>query len=262
LIGQLARAVNDGLSATAQGLFEGDATGVLHAPRHPKIDAVLSLAVNGRPGATACYGDYLRAIDDKAKAPSADLATHDLWVTAVLKAYDRFRILCAVHEGDWGTHAINLSVQRSLERAGLLKPKGEWYVGRPVMVTRNDHALGVFNGDVGVALPSPAGPAALRVYFLDGEKLRSVGVSRLANVETAFAMTVHKSQGSEFFHTALVLPPGGSKVLTKELVYTGITRAQERLTLFEAQEGLFRSAIDSPSKRVSGLEVELNRAVH
>ena len=262
LIGQLARAVNDGLSATAQGLFEGDATGVLHAPRHPKIDAVLSLAVNGRPGATACYGDYLRAIDDKAKAPSADLATHDLWVTAVLKAYDRFRILCAVHEGDWGTHAINLSVQRSLERAGLLKPKGEWYVGRPVMVTRNDHALGVFNGDVGVALPSPAGPAALRVYFLDGEKLRSVGVSRLANVETAFAMTVHKSQGSEFFHTALVLPPGGSKILSKELVYTGITRAQERLTLFEAQEGLFRSAIDRPSKRVSGLEVELNEIYH
>ena len=253
LIGQLARAVNEGLSATAQGLFEGDATGVLHAPRHPKIDAVFSLAVNGRPGATACYGDYLRAIDDKTKAPSADLAAHDLWVTAVLKAYDRFRILCAVHEGDWGTHAINLSVQRSLERAGLLKPKGEWYVGRPVMVTRNDHALGVFNGDVGVALPGPVGPAALRVYFLDGEKLRSVSVSRLANVETAFAMTVHKSQGSEFFHTALVLPPGGSKVLTKELVYTGITRAQERLTLFEAQEGLFRSAIDSPSKRVSGL---------
>ena len=260
LIGQLARAVNDGLSATAQGLFEGDATGVLQAPKQPKVDAVLSLAVNGRPGATACYGDYLRAINDKSKVPSVDLKAHDLWVTTVLKAYDRFRILCAVHEGDWGTHAINLSVQRSLERAGLLKPKGEWYVGRPVMVTRNDHALGVFNGDVGVALPGPTGPAALRVYFLDGEKLRSVGVSRLANVETAFAMTVHKSQGSEFFHTALVLPPGGSKILTKELVYTGITRAQEQLTLFEAQEGLFRSAIDSPSKRVSGLEVELNRA--
>jgi exodeoxyribonuclease V alpha subunit len=100
----------------------------------------------------------------------------------------------------------------------------------------------------------------MRVYFLDGEKLRSVGVSRLANVETAFAMTVHKSQGSEFFHTVLLLPPGGGKVLTKALVYTGITRAKANLTLFEPQDGLFRSAIENPSMRVSGLEAALSRS--
>jgi exodeoxyribonuclease V alpha subunit len=138
-----------------------------------------------------------------------------------------------------------------------LNPRGEWFAGRPVMVTRNDPALGVFNGDVGVTLPGPPGTSALRVYFLDGDTLRAVGVSRLAYVETAFAMTVHKSQGSEFLHTALVLPPGGGKVLTRELVYTGITRARERFTLIEAQEGLLRSAIESKSQRASGLEARL-----
>jgi len=125
------------------------------------------------------------------------------------------------------------------------------------MVTRNDPALGVFNGDVGVTLPGPSKSTALRVYFLDGEKLRSVGVSRLAYVETAFAMTVHKSQGSEFLHTAMVLPKGGGKVLTRELVYTGITRARESFTLIEAQAGLLRSAIDTMSKRASGMQIKL-----
>jgi exodeoxyribonuclease V alpha subunit len=128
---------------------------------------------------------------------------HEDWVKRVVLAFDRFRILCAVHDGDWGTRSLNQSVQRALETAGLLNPRGEWYSGRPVMVTRNDPALGVFNGDVGVTLPGPPGSTALRVYFLDGDKLRAVGVSRLAHVETAFAMTVHKSQGSEFLHTAI-----------------------------------------------------------
>jgi exodeoxyribonuclease V alpha subunit len=182
---------------------------------------------------------------------------HEDWVKRVVLAFDRFRILCAVHEGDWGTRSLNQSVQSALDLAGLLNPRGEWYAGRPVMVTRNDPALGVFNGDVGVTLPGPPGSTALRVYFLDGDKLRAVGVSRLAHVETAFAMTVHKSQGSEFLHTALVLPEGGGKVLTRELVYTGITRARESFTLIEAQPGLLRLAVDTLSKRASGLQILL-----
>ena len=105
-----------------------------------------------------------------------------------------------------------------------------------------------------MTLQGPPGSTALRVYFLDGDKLRSVGVSRLAHVETAFAMTVHKSQGSEFLHTALVLPDGGGKVLTRELVYTGITRARESLTLIESQPGLLRLAMEKKSQRASGIE--------
>jgi exodeoxyribonuclease V alpha subunit len=258
LIGQLALAVNAGQSAQAQSLLQSDATGVLQSSKQPSVDDVLQIAVHGRTGATASYADYLQLLSTGAK--SATAADHEVWVKAVLKAFDHFRILCAVHESDWGTRALNQSVQRALGQAGLLKARGEWFAGRPVMVTHNDPALGVFNGDVGVTLPGPPGTSALRVYFLDGDNLRSVGVSRLAYVETAFAMTVHKAQGSEFLHTALVLPPGGAKVLTRELVYTGITRARERFTLIEAQEGLLRLAIERKSQRASGLEAQLSEA--
>jgi exodeoxyribonuclease V alpha subunit len=257
VIGQFALAVNEGQSQSALDLINGDNTGVLQSTKHPTLDTVLNLAVRGRPGAAACYGDYLRLINERTARTSDAALHHDDWVKSVLQAFDRFRILCAVHDSDWGTRALNQLVQRALEQAGLLKPRGEWFAGRPIMVTRNDPVLGVFNGDVGVTLPGPSGSTTLRVYFLDGDKLRSVGVSRLAFVETAFAMTVHKSQGSEFLHTALVLPPGGAKVLTRELVYTGITRAREQFTLIEAQEGLLRLAIERKSQRASGLEAEL-----
>jgi exodeoxyribonuclease V alpha subunit len=177
--------------------------------------------------------------------------SHEAWVQSVLLAFDRFRILCAVRQGEWGTEGLNAAVQKALADQGWLKPQGEWFAGRPVMVTRNDAQLGVFNGDVGVALPNAQG--ALKVWFLDGDQLRSVSVTRLAHVETAFAMTVHKSQGSEFLHTALVLPPGGADVLSRELVYTGITRAREQFSLIEAQPGLLEAAIARPSVRASGL---------
>jgi exodeoxyribonuclease V alpha subunit len=125
------------------------------------------------------------------------------------------------------------------------------------MVTRNDPALGVFNGDVGLALPSASAASALRVYFPDGQQPRSVSVNRLSHVETAFAMTVHKSQGSEFLHAALVLPPGSYSNLTRELVYTAITRARKCFTLIEAQEGLLDAAIRNKSHRTSGLAAQL-----
>jgi exodeoxyribonuclease V alpha subunit len=256
VIGQLALAVNAGGSAQAHSLLQNDATGVLQSGKHPSADSVVQLAVRGRAGAAACYADYLQLVNARATKP-ATADDHAAWVKTVLKAFDRFRILCAVHEGDWGTKALNQSVQRALGQAGLLNARGEWFAGRPVMVTRNDPALGVFNGDVGVTLPGPPGATSLRVYFLDGDTLRSVGVSRLAYVETAFAMSVHKAQGSEFLHTALVLPAGGGKVLTRELVYTGITRARARFTLIEAQEGLLRVAMESQSQRASGLEAQL-----
>lgn len=257
LIGQLAKAVNAGHSELAQQLLTGDATGVLEATQPASVSPVLDLAVRGRPGAQACYADYLRLIAARPANALPDAGSHDTWVKSVLVAFERFRILCAVHDSDWGTRGLNRSIEQALAEAGLLKPRGEWFAGRPVMVTRNDPELGVFNGDVGVTLPGKPGSTALRVYFLDGESLRSVGVSRLAYVETAFAMTVHKCQGSEFVHTALVLPQGGAKVLTRELVYTGITRARENFTLIEGQAGLLRRAIERPSRRASGLGAQL-----
>jgi exodeoxyribonuclease V alpha subunit len=259
-------------------LLANDTSGTLHASPEHKVQAVLRLAVHGRPDAPACYADYLRLVQagpgatkhNGAQAVQAggvasaqagdELAAkeaHSAWATAVLRAFDRFRLVCAVHEGDWGTRSLNLAVQLALTEAGLLKARGEWFVGRPAMVTRNDSALGVFNGDVGITLPAPGPAAALRVYFLDGDTLRSVASSRLPHVETAFAMTVHKCQGSEFLHTALVLPGADARVLTRELVYTGITRARERFTLLQAQPGALEAAIGRPSQRASGLALQL-----
>jgi exodeoxyribonuclease V alpha subunit len=250
-IGQLALAVNRGDADAAVGLLHDDSQGALFSAEGVAPTAVWQLAVQGRPGASASYADYARLLSRK---PSVDagLAAHEAWVKTVLIAFDRFRLLCAVREGEWGAMGLNRAVEKALGEVGLLQARGEWYVGRPVMVTRNDAALGVFNGDIGITLPSAQAGSGLRAYFLDGQDIRSVGVSRLAHAETAFAMTVHKSQGSEFEHTVLVLPPhaGG---LNRELIYTGITRARQAFTLMTAQPGLMAMAIKQPTRRASGL---------
>lgn len=258
LIGQLALAVNASNTELVQSLIENDTTDVLHASCSTTNAAVMTLAVHGRDGASACYGDYLRLMNARPPEAKTHVDAHAIWAKSVLIAFERFRILCVVHEGDWGTRELNRGVQQALSDANLLNPKGEWFAGRAIMVTRNDSQLGVSNGDVGVALPTPDSSATLRVYFLVGDKLRSVGVSRLTHVDTAFAMTVHKCQGSEFLHTALVLPQGGAKVMTRELVYTGITRASTNFTLIEAQAGLLRAAITQRSPRASGLGLQLS----
>jgi exodeoxyribonuclease V alpha subunit len=247
-IGQLALAVNGGDAPAAMAALQSADAGPLAQPlwaqqvSSPQAVCDLARGASGKPS----YADYLACI---AAGPAA--GAHEAWIQSVLLAFDRFRILCAVRQGEWGTEGLNAAVQKALADQGGLKAQGEWFAGRPVMVTRNDAQLGVFNGDVGVALPNAQG--ALKVWFLDGDQLRSVSVTRLAHVETAFAMTVHKSQGSEFLHTALVLPPGGADVLSRELVYTGITRAREQFSLIEAQHGLLEAAIARPSVRASGL---------
>lgn len=150
---------------------------------------------------------------------------------------------------------LNRAVEQALDAQGVIRRGGEWYAGRPVMVTRNDAQLGVFNGDIGIALPGAhqGQPGQLlRVYFLQGDELRSVGVSRMAHVETAFAMTVHKSQGSEFEHTALVLPSRGGSVLGRELVYTGITRARQAFSLFSGCRACWPRPLAAPRSAPAG----------
>lgn len=253
-IGQLAKAVNDNIERDAANLLSKGTPAVWQSAQHdPEI--VVRVALEGRDGAEASHADYLREMGKLPTASRSDPQAHADWARRVLRAFEGFRILCAVHDGPWGEREINRKVQQALDHAGLVHSAGTWYAGRPIMVTRNDPALGVFNGDVGVVLPSPTG--ALRAYFLDGESLRSVSVSRLAHVETAFAMTVHKSQGSEFRHTLLALPGGTSELLTRELVYTGITRAKSFLTVVEGSPNVLVSAIGRPVKRSSGLRMKL-----
>ena len=251
-IGQLALAVNGGDARAAVALLKGAAAGQpLHWLDAPTPAAVVRLAVHGRAGAEGGYAAYL---DGLSQRPAAlDRASHEAWALSVLTAFERFRLLCAVREGEWGAAGLNASIERALVAEGCLVKRGEWYEGRPVMVTRNDPGVGVFNGDIGIVLKPCDVGAPLRAFFLDGTALRSVGVSRLANVETAFAMTVHKSQGSEFGHTVLVLPREPSQVLTRELVYTGITRARQAFTLVTGRPQAFAQALAQRTRRASGL---------
>ena len=273
---------------SASGSADGQGSAVCWLPRSTPA-TVLDLARAGRAAAPGGYAPCLALLAQR-PAAAAGPRLRDAWVRAVLQAFDRFRVLCAVREGDWGVHSLNRAITAHLRQAGLLPGSGEWYHGRPVIVTRNDPALGVFNGDIGIALRAgdgdgdigrdfgrdlggdlggasaaqPGAPPAfskggLRVWFADGASgdaaLRSVSVSRLGAVETAFAMTVHKAQGSEFEHTVLVLPGGtaASRAATRELVYTGITRARSALTLVSAQPEALAWALARRTRRASGL---------
>ncbi len=254
-IGQLALAVNRGDARLAQQLLSEGQDQVLLNVQAASAEAAVRLALQGRPGAQGGYRSYLELLAQRPETAEA----FGPWVLSVLAAFERFRLLCAVREGDWGTEGLNQAVERALIAEGLLSKRGEWYEGRPVMVSRNDAGLGVFNGDIGIVLrpqgqdEAAGGSNRLRAYFSDGQSLRSVAVSRLADVETAFALTVHKSQGSEFEHTVLVLPAEGGGGLTRELVYTGITRARMAFTLVSGRAPAFAMALAQRTRRASGL---------
>ena len=252
-IGRYALAVNSGALGEAAASADG---AVWTAPAPVTPDAVVALALRGRPGAPGCYTGYLDRILTQPHPDRLSETDHGDWARGVLQAFDTFRVLCAVHDGPWGDRATNLAVEAGLATAGYLRPTSGWYTGRPVLVTRNEFTLAVSNGDVGVALPAP-GSGRLRVYFLDGLALRSVAVGRLAHVETCFAMTIHKSQGSEFDHTVVVLPGQGQQGLSRELVYTAVTRAKTHLSLVEPEPGLLAKASQARLPRFSGLAAQL-----
>ena len=182
----------------------------------------------------------------------ADISDHtaactDSQANDLLRAFSEFSVLCAVREGPFGVTQLNAHIEKAL---GFMA--SAWYVGRPIMVTRNDYALELMNGDVGICLPGPNG--VLRVAFpgLSGS-VRWIVPSRLDSVETVFAMTVHKSQGSEFKHVLLVVPAQDSPVLTRELVYTGLTRAKENLTLWAPRPEVLLQACSRRVLRSGGL---------
>jgi exodeoxyribonuclease V alpha subunit len=244
-IGQLALAVNAGDVARAEEVLRAGDDAVRWI-EHAQQEHVLVLAGAG-------YRPYLELI----AAGASPGASHDAWVRSVLQSFESFRLLCAVREGEWGVGGLNTAIEHRLESARLVRRRGEWYVGRPVMVTRNDYGTRVFNGDIGLTLADPARPDSLRVWFLEGDEVRSVLATRLRHVETAYAMTVHKSQGSEFAHTVLVLPKAGGAMLARELVYTGITRASRQFTLVSPASAVLAEAIGRKTQRASGLRTML-----
>ncbi|OHZ02034.1 exodeoxyribonuclease V subunit alpha [Salinicola sp. MIT1003] len=153
--------------------------------------------------------------------------------SAIRALQSRFQVLCALRRGPWGVEGLNERIARALWQQGWISRTDGWFAGRPVMVTHNDPQLGLYNGDLGLTLPDEGG--RLRVCFPQGDGVRQVLPSRLDAAATAFAMTVHKSQGSEFEHVLFALPARANPIVTRELIYTGITRARSRLTLALAQ---------------------------
>jgi exodeoxyribonuclease V alpha subunit len=170
-----------------------------------------------------------------------------------LERFDRFRVLCALREGAYGVSGLNRETESILHEAGFINPSTRWYRGRPLLVTANDYPLRLFNGDCGICLPEPENCGAARVFFAakDGN-VRSVSPERLPQHETAYAMTVHKSQGSEFERVLLILPPTDNELLARELLYTGLTRAKHSVELV-AEETVFCAAVRKRAERKSGL---------
>ncbi len=226
------------IGALATALRDGDADQVLTLLRSGADDVVLIDPEDGAAMA-ALRGDLAR----RAVAVRSVAATGD--AAAAVAAADDHRLLCAHREGPWGVQHWNHQVERWLGEAlgvGVGAAWGhEWYAGRPVLVTANDYGLGLFNGDTGVVVQDGSDPGALRVVISSGA-LASFAPSRLGDIETLHAMTVHKSQGSQARTVTVLLPPDDSPLLTRELFYTAATRAQDRLRVV-ATEAAIRAAV-------------------
>ena len=182
--------------------------------------------------------------------------------TEIFAAFNQFQVLVALRQGPYGVEQVNLRIERLLQAAALLDTRAStsgWYSGRAVMISRNDYDLGLYNGDIGIALPvtDEQGVQTLKVAFPDADGgTRYLLPSRLPAHETAFAMTVHKSQGSEFDHLCLLLPEQWQSVITRELIYTAITRAKQRFSLFSS-EACWQQGLNTRVQRASGLREAL-----
>lgn len=246
-IGRFAAHVNAGEAAAAIGLLRSG------------TDPALEWIDDANPApATASRDRIVGGMKNYLEHARADLGDKP----ALFEALAGFRVLCAEREGPRGVVEINRLVGQHF-RGSLEHPldpggRSDWYPGRPVMVLRNDYVLKLFNGDVGIVLPDPSG--TLMVYFPDsGGGFRSVAPLRLPEHETAFATTVHKAQGSEFDKVLLLLPAKPNRVVTRELLYTAVTRSRSGVTIVGGVEVL-EKAIASPTRRYSGLVARLREA--
>ncbi|MEH6357086.1 MAG: exodeoxyribonuclease V subunit alpha [Marinobacter sp.] len=224
------------------------------------------------------YRRYLTLMQNHNLDSNSTIGQWDQLAKSVLQAFSDFQILCALRRGPWGVEGLNDLIAHHLLAQGLIPRAEGWYAGRPVLVTGNDYNLGLMNGDVGItfsvasdvgAVTNPQSDdkktqTVLRVAFptSDGSgDIRWISPSRLQQLETVYAMTVHKSQGSEFNHTCLILPDRVSPVLTRELIYTGITRARNWFSLITGDASVFSESVGQRVVRASGLGAVLGDSI-
>jgi len=209
-------------------------------PREGLSRAARSLVVEG-------YRPYLERL---IAGPQGGESLEQLHLDA-LRLFDRFRVLCAHRSGRLGVRGVNDSSADWLREAGLYRGSGPWSLGRPVLITRNDYSVGRFNGDIGLVVRDED-DSWIVVFPGEGGGLSRLSPVRLPEHQTAFALTIHKSQGSEYDDVLVVLPDKPSKVLTRELVYTGVTRARKRVAVLSGPEVL-REGLKRRVHRASGL---------
>jgi exodeoxyribonuclease V alpha subunit len=173
-----------------------------------------------------------------------------------LMEFKKFRVLCALRAGPYGVESLNRTIAEILRERNLIGGSQKTYPGMPILISHNNYSLRLYNGDIGILLPDSANGSLLAWFIGEDGSLRAIPPARLPEHEPAFAMTVHKSQGSEFDQVLLILPDKESPVLTRELVYTGLTRARTRIEVW-FQESILRAAVARKIQRGSGLRDRL-----
>lgn len=236
VIGDLAEAVCQGNSAAALQIAQQDNNAIFYHPLE-QPDATAKKLFQG-------YQAFVKALQTQQP------------ISQIIQTFDSYRVLCAVREGAYGVNSINQRLSALLQKElSLAEESAIWYHGRPIMVTKNDYSLDVFNGDIGITLAEEDG---FYVYFpTQDQQHRRIAAARLAYSETALALTIHKSQGSEFSRVAVVLPKEDSAILSRQLLYTGITRAKHLIHLW-AMEHLFIKAIEQQTQRAAGLHDKID----
>lgn len=234
-IHQLGTHIREGEAAKAMALLRsGERADIVHVPL-PSADA---LARSLRDRIVEQYRPMLTA-----RTPEEALA-----------AFERFRVLCGPRRGPFGVEQLNAITERALSDARLIVPNIRHYRGRPVLMVENDYNLQLFNGDIGLILVDPEDPSQLRAFFPGPNgTLRKIAPTRLPRHETAWAMTIHKTQGSEFDRVLMLLPDSDSPLLTRELFYTGVTRARSAVEIW-ASDDILQSTIRRKTERSSGLK--------
>ena len=177
-------------------------------------------------------------------------------VASLFELFNQFRILSAGHNGEWGDHYIN-NYLTQWHRTELKLPLGQntWFHGRPVMVLQNNYELGLFNGDIGFCLQTGDERGQLEVFFENKSQGIAVNLLNEEVIATAYAMTIHKSQGSEFDHVAITFDNSHARLLSKELIYTAVTRAKKQVTIYSTKYA-FEKAVQTPTERHTGLGLQ------
>ena len=207
---------------------------------------------------TLNYYQYLNKVESLLKNP-IEKSVPELvksTITSLMQTFNQFRVLSAGHNGEWGDHYINNHItQWHLTKLKLPLGQNTWFHGRPVMVLQNNYELGLFNGDIGFCLQTGDERSRLEVFFEN--KAQGIAVNLLNEdvIATAYAMTIHKSQGSEFDHVAITFDNSHARLLSKELIYTAVTRAKKQVTIYSTKHA-FEKAVQTPTERNTGLALQ------